>query len=146
MNVRRVSLRPSHLLLAIALGGVGTVACANVSNDRVADTQPERCLDLARIRDTEIIDGKRVLFKTTGKEMYLNELPHACPGLRPNEPYLVRSNVDRLCNLDTITMLYRGGFGFTPGATCGLGMFQPVTQAQVDMVKAEIAHPAHESR
>ena len=143
MNARRTSLRLSHVLLAMALFGIGNVASASTSNDQSADDKAQRCLDLSRIRDTEIIDGKRVLFKTVGKEMYLNELPRACPGLRPNEPYLVRTTIDRLCNLDTITILYHAGFGFTPGASCGLGMFQPVTQAQVDMVKAEIARPAH---
>lgn len=135
------SVARNALAFAICSLGVG-VHAANDAKAESADVKGERCIDLARVDDTEIIDGKRILFKMVGKQMYLNELPRNCPGLRPNEPYLVRTSIDRLCDLDLITMLNRTGFGFTRGASCGLGTFEPVTQAQVDMVKAERAHHA----
>jgi hypothetical protein len=129
--------RTAIALAMSVLGGCASMG-ANDSSASSLDVKGERCIDLSRIDSTEIIDNKRILFKMVGNQMYLNELPRKCPGLRADEPYLVRTSIDRLCDLDVITMLNRTGFGFTRGASCGLGPFQPVTQAQVDMVKAEV--------
>ena len=128
--------------ICVAFSGPATAA----PKDEPTSTEAVRCLNLARIQDTDVLDDHRIVFKTSGHKMYLNELPRKCPGLRTNEPYLVRTTLDRLCDLDTITMLHRGGFGFMPGASCGLGKFQPVTEAQVEMVKAEIDRPGPQAR
>jgi len=96
------------------------------------------CIDLQRIKSSEILDDSHMLFKMANGDMYLNTLEHRCPGLRRSQPYMVRTSLTRLCNLDIITLLDATGFGFMPGASCGLSMFEPVTKAQVDAVKAAI--------
>jgi len=100
------------------------------------------CIDLIRIQRSEILDSQNMLFELTGGDLYLNRFPHPCPGLRKNDTYMTRTSLNRLCNLDIITELNQTGFGFTPGASCGLGMFEPVTEAQVEMVKREIEQGA----
>jgi hypothetical protein len=39
---------------------------------------------------------------------------------------MYRTSLSQLCNVDIITVLQNVGFGFLPGASCGLGMFRPV--------------------
>jgi hypothetical protein len=97
--------------------------------------KPVHCIDLIRIQDSDIIDNRHMLFRMVNGDLYLNTLPHACPGLGKNDPYMLRTSLNRMCDLDIITVLYTNGWGFTPGASCGLGMFEKVTEEQVEMVR-----------
>jgi hypothetical protein len=99
------------------------------------EPKPVHCIDLIRIQDSDIIDNRHMLFRMVNGDLYLNTLPHACPGLRKNDPYMLRTSLNRMCDLDIITVLYTNGWGFTPGASCGLGMFEKVTEEQVEMVR-----------
>jgi hypothetical protein len=72
------------------------------------------------------------------KRMYLNTLPNGCPGMQRDDAYMFRTSLNQLCDLDIITILNPAGFGFLPGPSCGLGMFEPVTQEQVDALKLKI--------
>jgi hypothetical protein len=79
-----------------------------------------------------------MLFTMKGKGLYLNQLPYPCSGMHPDTPYMVRTSIGQLCNVDIITLLNPSGIGFMPGASCGLGMFEPVTRPQVDMLKQQL--------
>jgi hypothetical protein len=92
----------------------------------------EFCLGLIRIEDSKILDSRHMLFTMTDKGMYLNTLPKKCGSMGPGDTYTFRTSINRLCQGDVITMLHPGGRDFIPGASCALGMFEPVTQAQVD--------------
>ncbi len=73
-----------------------------------------------------------------GDEVYRNDLPHSCPGMRRNDTLMYRTSVGQLCNVDIITVLEDWGFGFAPGASCGLGMFHPITEEIADeLMRAE---------
>ncbi|MDH3511808.1 MAG: hypothetical protein OER85_13220, partial [Gammaproteobacteria bacterium] len=39
-------------------------------------------------------------------------------------------SLSQLCDLDIITVLNDYGFGFTPGPSCGLGRFYPITKEE----------------
>ena len=99
------------------------------------DDAAERCLPLNRISRTEIVDDYNILFHMRGNQIYLNRLPHRCIGLKNERTFLYRTSMNRLCDLDIITVIYNNGFGFTPGASCGLGRFYPVTEADVEALK-----------
>lgn len=43
---------------------------------------------------------------------------------------MYRTSLSQLCDLDMITVLNDFGSGFTPGASCGLGRFYPITKEE----------------
>lgn len=90
-----------------------------------------RTVDIDRI---DIVNDETLIFRMRGNEVYRNDLPYRCPGLRSNDTLMYRSSVGRLCNVDVVTVLYNRGFGFSPGASCGLGMFEPITGEIADEI------------
>ena len=97
----------------------------------------ERCISLSALRSTEIIDDRNVLFYMHGDLIYRNVLPRRCFGLQRNDAFSYRTNVRQLCSVDVITVLQQFGGGLDEGATCPLGPFYPVNEAEVDAIKLE---------
>jgi hypothetical protein len=95
-----------------------------LADDKLLDAQ--QCVRLAAIDRTEVVDDSNILFYMKNGDIYLNQLPHRCPGLRSREAFMYRTSLTQLCNVDIITVLQNIGFGFSPGASCGLGMFRPM--------------------
>jgi hypothetical protein len=83
---------------------------------------PENCVVRSHIRQTVVLDDQTIDFHMAGGRILRNRLPGACPGLAFDDSFSYRTSLDRLCSVDTITVVRSGG----PGATCGLGRFQPV--------------------
>ncbi len=127
------SARTTAAVCLLAAAGMTSAAAQDDATDR-----PLHCLNMMRIDHTDILDSRHMLFTMTTKRLYLNTLPAGCAGMRPHDPYLTRTSLTQLCDLDIITVLHQTGFGFMPGASCGLGMFQPVTQHEVDLLKQQI--------
>lgn len=96
--------------------------------DLLTGERPVRCLHLNRIKRIEILDKETIVFHMLGKKRYVNRLKHPCPGLRRNKPIMYRTSQNMLCDLDIITVLENAGFGFLPGASCGLGSFEQVEE------------------
>jgi hypothetical protein len=48
---------------------------------------------------------------------------------------MYRTSLPQLCDLDIITVLDDAGFGFMPGASCGLGRFYPITKDEAKAMK-----------
>ena len=143
-SYRRTWVRPTRRLGAaagICLISIGGVSCATVPGDSLSELNPgaELCLGLIRIDDSEILDARHMLFTTTDKQKYLNTLPKKCGSMGPGDTYSFRTSMNRLCRGDVITILYPGGLDFIPGASCVLGMFEPVTQEQVDALELSTA-------
>lgn len=90
--------------------------------------EPVACIDRARLRDTTVWDDRTIDFRMAGGQIYRNTLPSKCSQLGFQQAFAYVARTNRICSVDTITVLQTGG---TPqrGATCGLGMFQPVTKA-----------------
>lgn len=126
---------PAIVLLAGLVAGFGPVG--NVAAQDPDDAQAEHCVNVRTISSTEIITEDAILFRMRGNDLYLNRLPHRCPGLDRGDAFMYRTSVGRLCDLDIITTLGNMGFGFTPGISCGLGMFYPVTEEEVEDLKAQ---------
>lgn len=89
------------------------------------------CILLNQIDNTRIVDERHLLFFMRGDRIWLNRLPNDCPGLRERTPYMLDTRINRLCNLDFITVLNRVGSGLMRGASCGLGMFRAVREEDV---------------
>lgn len=127
--------------IAIAILGAGlTAACAPAGEHapaqgrhaaRIAAATPSGppidCVDTNRIRSTRVLDDQTIDFEMIDSQTYRNILPHSCPGLGSREAFSYKTSINRLCSVDFITVLYQDGGGPRPGASCGLGAFQPVS-------------------
>lgn len=125
-------------LVALATGPLA--AHADEESDRMQDADrseatSERCVSLSRISSTDVVDDYTVLFYMRGGDVYVNRLPHRCPGLRAERKFMYRTSLAELCDLDTITVLRGSGIGFMPGPSCGLGQFQPITKEAAKALK-----------
>jgi hypothetical protein len=134
MNSSQQSFAGSrHALQALILGVTlvaGQQAGAQGPEDMV------NCVSLSQVDRTEVIDDTTILFYMRGNRIYRNVLPHRCPGLNREQAFMYRVTTSQLCNVDVITVLDRIGAGFMPGASCGLGKFQPISEAAVEELKA----------
>ena len=100
-----------------------TTAAASAQPD-----QPLHCIDLIQLREAKVLDKQHIMFETSNRRTYMNTLPHPCPGLDRDKPFLYRPTMHQLCDLDVITVLESFGGGFTTGASCGLGKFEPLAK------------------
>ncbi len=96
----------------------------------------ENCLRVNDVRSTDVIDDQHILFKLRNGKAMLNELPGRCPSLASENRFAYNVTVGRLCNVDTVTVLFATP-GFA-GPTCGLGKFE-VYEKKPDEPSAEMS-------
>lgn len=120
---------------------VGTLVCAVAAapitaqdgrDDDAARSDARSCINLREIDRTSVVDNNTILFYGHGQEVYRNDLPQSCPQLKTEQRFMYRVSINQLCSNDTITVLEDAGFGFTPGPTCGLGKFSPITEDEAN--------------
>lgn len=127
-------------LFCLAMLGTTLGSSASAQDDEVASAHmddAEHCVNLKFIERTDVVDDRNILFYMRTGIVYRNALPHTCPGLEFEEAFLYRASIGRLCDLDTITVLNDAGFGFMPGASCGLGMFHPIEKEEIAALKEQ---------
>ncbi|HNP37019.1 MAG TPA: DUF6491 family protein [Woeseiaceae bacterium] len=95
------------------------------------------CLSTIRIKQSDVLDNQNILFEMTDRSTFLNVLPYPCPGLSPQKPFMYRTSINQLCDLDIVTVLDNTGFGLMPGASCGLGDFRPIDEAAAKALKSQ---------
>lgn len=121
----------SVLLLAVVLPALGSAA-----DEESFDRTPQHCLSTIRIDRTDAVDDQHILFYLRGGKVFVNSLPQKCPQLKKENRIMYRVTTTRLCNLDTITVLEQWAGQLTPGFTCPLGSFYPVTKEEARDMKA----------
>ena len=109
---------------ATAKSGRNTVPVATPTGAAV------NCLNLQSIRESRVRSDKIIDFRTNGNKWYRNELPNSCPSLKFEERFSYETSINRLCNVDIITVLQSYGGHLGRGPSCGLGKFQPVELAK----------------
>lgn len=138
-------IRLITVLMGVSMISMGEAIRAEDEVELIGAT--EKCISLTRLRRTDIVDDRNVLFYMRGGEIYLNQLPNRCSGLRSADRFSYRPTVNRLCNIDTITPLQDagpGGLGLRGGVSCPLGNFQSITEDEV-MVLTEKGAPDTQS-
>ena len=124
------------LLAIVLLLGAGMAAAEDSDQDeegaRERDMDAVQCVRINDIEGIDIVDSRTLVFRMRGDEVYENKLPFECPGLKRDDTLMYRASVGQLCNIDIVTVLEDWGFGFAPGASCGLGMFNPITDEIAD--------------
>ena len=129
-------------LAFLGIGGFGTAIATAQDEDEIyppdESVVAERCVALNRLRSTEVLNDRNILFHMRGKTVYRNVLPRRCPSLQNNRSFSYRTSMNRLCDNDLITVLMDAGLSQMPGPTCTLGKFYPVTEAEVEALRNEI--------
>lgn len=127
----------TRLLLLTAL--IVTTGCANVgqqTGERASLPEGvEDCLRLVTVDHMEIVNPQHILFHMRDGTIYDNRLSRRCPGLRRNDTIMYRTTLNRLCDIDTFTVLESTAVGFMPGPTCSLGRFYPISRDEADDLK-----------
>jgi len=90
---------------------------------------PVNCVTLSQLRETRVIDDRTIDFILNDGTILRNTLPNRCPSLGFERAFSYSTSINRLCNVDIITVIAQGG-GPRRGASCGLGMFVPVKPAE----------------
>ncbi len=128
--------------MAMVIAALGLAAMPALGEDKkmndsldLAAGPPEQCLSLIRIDRSEVIDDRNIIFHMQNGDLYRNQLPYRCPGLSLHDTFMYRTSLNQLCNLDIITVMDNIGFGLSPGASCGLGHFYPITEEQADKLR-----------
>ncbi|ETI63045.1 hypothetical protein C100_14775 [Sphingobium sp. C100] len=123
-----MSVRHSaRLMVGLALASLTFPAVAKDKPDPyVAKGEPVDCIQIRSIRSTDVRDDSTIDFIMNNKKIYRNSLPNSCPSLGFEKRFSYRTSLSQLCSVDIITVLWSGGPGLQPGASCGLGKFQPM--------------------
>jgi len=89
--------------------------------------EPVSCIQLTRIRSSEIVDATAVIYKESPRRWYVNQPDHGrCTMLNPRRIIITRTPSTQLCGNDLITIA-EADSPITYGA-CGLGKFVPYTR------------------
>jgi len=131
------------LMMALAATMLGISALQRVQAEE-HDSNAEHCIRLTNIDRTEVVGDYGILFYMLDDDIYLNKLPHRCPGLGMDKAFMYRSSVGQLCDLDIISLLDDMGFGLRPGVSCGLGMFHPVSEDEAKALASGEKQIEHE--
>ncbi|MFB0872330.1 MULTISPECIES: hypothetical protein [unclassified Sphingobium] len=122
-----VRFRSSRLIAGLVLAGIALpVLAADRPDPFVAAGKPVDCIQIRAIRSTNVRDDRTIDFVTTNRKIYRNTLPYSCPSLGFEKRFSYRTSLSQLCSVDIITVLWNTGPGLQPGASCGLGQFQPM--------------------
>ena len=83
--------------------------------------------------------SQHLLFYGTGGKVWLNKLRTPCVGLRPRSTLRFDLHTTSVCNLDSVTAIEtRLWFWDRASATCSLGSFEPISEAQADFLKDQL--------
>lgn len=121
------------MLFAAGLLAMLPLAPAATQDDE--DYEPRRCISLAVIDHTEVIDDQTVVFHMKNGDIFLNHLDRTCPTLAPGEVFSYRTASRQLCSVDFITV--HPDFPRAGGISCRLGMFQPTDEGLLAILKGE---------
>ncbi len=122
-------------ILAAACLVLSLLPFASALAEKVPEEGGERCVNMRTVSRTEIIDDPSILFYMRNGVIYRNYLPRRCSGLAREERFSYSTTVSRLCDMDTITVLYNHGVGLSSGPSCGLGKFYPISKDEAQALK-----------
>ena len=108
-----------------------------IGNALVGATADEvRCLMPIRIRETEVLSERHIVFHMKGNGKYLVEFARPCHGLSRNSSFRIEVKGHGYCQFDTVQPLSLAGpgRGFW-GPRCAVPGFRPITEAQIDALK-----------
>lgn len=132
----------THLLaLTLSLLCPLAISPAMADEDEVDEVNAKSCIRVSSLRSTRIMDDQNIIFVMVGSKNYHNILPRQCHGLKREGRFSYETSTGSLCNIDNIRILVPGGSGLREGNSCRLGMFHPVSDADVDALMDKTTEP-----
>ncbi len=131
-----------HAISLLAGAAMAVAGCTQDDRPAVAQQtmipagEPVNCITLSQLRQTRVIDDQTIDFILHDGTILRNTLPSRCPSLGFERAFSYSTSINRLCNVDIITVVNQGG-GPRRGASCGLGMFVPVKPADAPAETAQ---------
>jgi hypothetical protein len=120
---------------ARALIAIGTIAIAGATLAAAHDDDlakalagrtpgtPQACVETSWVDGPQIIDNRTLIYRQTGRRLWRNDLPEACPGLHQDSRLIVELYGSQTCESDRFRPVDPGSR--IPGAYCRLGKFVP---------------------
>ena len=100
--------------------------------DEIKDDTVRKCITTRRIKSTEVLDDRNILFHTIGKDVYHNILPKQCKGLAKTGLFSYGAMAGSICDRDAIRIL-EDNSGM-PGRGCLLGYFYKITKEDLPSI------------
>ena len=97
-------------------------ALAQATAGRTAGAS-QRCLDQSRVQNPQIVDRRTLIYRESGRRIWVNTLPAACPSLRTDSILIVRLFGTDMCDGDRFQA--RQPTDIIAGPVCRLGAFTP---------------------
>jgi hypothetical protein len=134
----RFPLTSLGVVASLLLFSASTRAQQGEDDDEAFDRTPRKCITTARIRTTDILDDRTIIFHMRGnQEVYRVYLPNECPGLARNDRFAYQARNSQICNVDLITVLEQIGGRLDATFTCRLGEFIPITREEAEELKLQ---------
>lgn len=118
------------VIAAVLLAVLGAAAPAAPRGDDLAKAlagrmpgKPVNCIDTQGMSGPQVIDDRTILYRESGRRVWRNDLPDACPSLRPMTTIILRVYGGQTCRNDTFRTIDSGSS--IPSALCRLGSFTP---------------------
>ncbi len=128
-----------------AICALAVLPAAAEDVDSGAEWDTVRCINSRVVRGTDVIDDRNIVFRMTGRKIYLNTLPSPCRGLSRERRFSYVVHTSSLCERDHIRILEDSGFGLHEGRACRLGRFRPVTEDDLEYwIKSQRKEPEPE--
>lgn len=100
-----------------------------------------QCLYLTRIRDSEVLDGRHVVFRVGRDTYYLVQFKRRCPLLNRNDTIMYTTHSSRLCVLDPIRSVEGAAYGSPPGPPCPIPSFRQISKEQLTALREALQKP-----
>lgn len=97
-----------------------------------------RCLSTSRIRRTEVLDDRHIVFHMSRDQYYLVQFPHRCPTLERNSGLMYDVEGSRLCQMNRIRAINGSGMSRSIGPVCMVPGFQEVSVEQVALLRESV--------
>ena len=98
-----------------------------------------RCINAHRIRDSQILDDRHVIFEMSQRKYLLVQFKLRCQRLRRNSTLIYETRGGgQLCRLDQIRA---GNINERPGPPCSIPGFTEVTAQQLSLLKETLKNP-----
>jgi hypothetical protein len=114
----------------MAIGAAGGVTLAASHDDPLTKAlagrtagAPQTCVENSMLGNAQIIDNRTLLYRESGRRVWRNDLPEACPGLRDDSRMIVEVYGSQLCQNDRFRAVDFGSH--IPGPYCRFGKFVP---------------------
>lgn len=103
-----------------------------------AYTESVRCISTSRIRRTEVLDDRHIIFHMPKDQFLLVQFPHRCLMLDKRSTLMYEVQGSRLCQLNWVRAVNGAGMSSVVGPLCMIPGFQEVSVEQVALIRESL--------